>query len=567
LELSSAEQLLHSILSRGVKIHTRSPWSIYDKRTLNNPMERMQMIFEFTRSHRESRAKQERLSQRWAFNRKNIRAGDYYLSRLPGWLQVKRSNKEIVGYETIPEHVATVRKIFKLCLDGYGLTAICKKLNADGTPTFGGGELWGRSSVAKVLNNRAVLGEYQPHTSVRFDDDHKEYQSSKRVATGEPVKDHYPAIIDVKTFDQAALAMTKRKGSQSGAGAEKVVNLFAGMIRDARDGSPVHVVDKGDGYRLVSVASQVGSSNLVSVPYIALEQAFISFADQMPLSMVMPKSSKKTNTQLEQLRKDIASLELNVEKIKEKTRGNASDVLLSLLVERDAELRAKRQELEVLERQQGSTQAIAAKSSKSILKHLSNASGDELLTLRTKLRNELKFWIRQITILPLNLSGVRAAIVDVELQDKRHLQFRASTELVDYPADLDDVDILDYSNWPKELQKTSWDVELPFDREVKDLDSKGFNIAEIAKKLGTTQSNVSRRLIANGRRKQSRRPKDSNQLMTWHASGNGRVRQLNGVRYFAGIGTLKALDPRLVKTPDRDGTLKAANEWWKEQKM
>ena len=41
---------------------------------------------------------------------------------------------------------------------------ITKKLNAEGVPVIGKAGHWARSYVAKLLNNRAVVGEYQPHT-------------------------------------------------------------------------------------------------------------------------------------------------------------------------------------------------------------------------------------------------------------------------------------------------------------------------------------------------------------------------------------------------------------------
>jgi len=562
LPLEAAEDLLKRVLGSGVRIHTRSPWAIYDRDTLNDPMQRMQMIFEFTRSHRESRYKQERLSRRWIANRENIRTGDYHLAKLPGWLKPIKSDKKVLRYEPIPEYVATVRRIFKMCNDGYGLTVICRTLNTEKVPTFGRGESWGRSSVAKVLSNRAVLGEYQPHTSVKFEG--RQFESTKRVPTGEPVPNHYPRIINDDVFELAALALKKRKQHQSGAGAERVVNLFSGLLRDARTGGSMHVVDKGFGHQIVATAGVGGAVEAYYVPYAIIEQAFVTYADEMPLSMVLPREAKKLDSQIASLRKEAESLQLQVEKIKQKTRTNTSDALLELLVERDVELKQKNQEIETLERQRGSSATVAATASKDLFKEIAKASGAQLIALRTKLRNELRYWIKVITILPIKLGQVKAALVDVELQNGRHLVFRTSAELVNYPPELDDVDILQYGKWPKALKGYQWDTEQPWDAKLKKLDEAGLPLDAIAREMGVATSVVSRRLIELGRRRRPRKSNDSSQLMTWHAPGCGWTKVKNGKRYFVGMGTLKKLYPRLVKSEDKDGSMKAANKWWLE---
>jgi DNA invertase Pin-like site-specific DNA recombinase len=563
LELSAAEQLLHSILSQGVRIHTRSPWAIYDKKTLNNPMERMQMIFEFTRSHRESRSKQERLSRRWEHNRERLRQGTYHLSNLPGWLKLKDSKDKTKGYVTIPERVATVRLIFQLSIDGLGLNSIARHLNEKQVATFGRADYWQKSTISKILHNRSVLGEYQPYTSVHFDGDGREYKTVKRVPTGDAIQGHYPSIVDEELFNRAALALNKRDMAKTGARPESTNNLFTGLVIDVRDGSKMHVVEK-DGFRLVSSKSLAGATDdkRLPIPYGMFEDAFVAFVDQMPLSLVMPKKSKSFDTQILKLEKEVQALQLQVEQLKEKTRKNSSDILLELLVERDQELRQKRAEIEALERQKGSTAGMAAKSSKAILEHLSKATGDDLSSLRLKLRNEIRYWIKEIYVLPLELGGVRAFIAEVELNNGKSFTFRASRQLIDWPTELDGLEIQKFNDWPKNIRKTSWDAETELDRQIRELDDAGHQIQYIASELGIKPSTVSKMLIAMGRRRSQRRPVDSDQLMTWHPQGAGWQRIYKGKRYFVGMGTLQALYPRLVKGRNKEGSIKAANRWW-----
>ena len=519
------------------------------------------MIFEFTRSHGESRAKQDRLSRRWEHNRKNLREGTYHLSNLPGWLKLK--DKKDRGYATIPERVAIVREIFQLSIDGLGLSSIAKHLNEKKVETFGKSDYWQKSTISKILHNRAVLGEYQPFTSVRFDD--REYQTVKRVPTGDPIKGHFPAIVDESVFNRAALALSKRENTKSGPRPESTNNLFPGIVIDVRDNSKMHNVEK-DGLRLVSSKSLAGATDdkRLPIPYQMFESAFVAFVDQMPLALVMPKKTKSFDTQIAKLQKEVDALQLQVEQIKEKTKKNHSDVLLELLVERDQELRAKKAEIEALERQKGSTASLAAKSSKAILEHLSKATGDELATLRLKLRNELRYWIKQIYVLPLDLGGVRAFIAEVELNNGKSFTFRASRQLIDWPTELDGQEIQKFNDWPKNIRKTSWDAETELDRKVRELDDAGHPIQYIATELGIKPSTVSKMLIRMGRRRTERRRVDSEQLMTWHPQGAGWQRIYKGKRYFVGMGTLQSLYPKLIKSRDKEGSMKAANRWWNE---
>jgi DNA invertase Pin-like site-specific DNA recombinase len=563
LPLEKAEDLLKSILSKGVRIHTRSPWAIYDRGTLNDPMQRMQMIFEFTRSHQESKYKQERLSRRWVKNREDIRSGEYFLANCPAWLKTKRSKQgDSVGYEIDESRVAIVRQIFQLCVDGIGMTSIVKKLNQDGVPTFGSSKNWARSTVSKILHNRAVLGEYQPFTSVSLDG--RDIRSTARVSTGDPVKDHFPRIISDDVFESAALALHKRKTVQAGAGTSKVVNLFAGLLVDVRDGSSMQVIDKGYGPQLVSTSGQDGTGDAAYVPYAIVERAFVAFADQMPLDMIAPKDTQGIDRDIKEARKAIESIELQVEKIRQKLKITTSDVLLDLLVDRDADLKEKRNLLATLERQKGTSATLAAKTSKDLLKKINSLKGDELLAIRSRIRNEFRYWIRQVNILPLKFGTVKAAIVCVELTNGERIDFRASAEPIRWPTELDDLDILNYAKWSPKLKKKVWDAMSERDEKVLELSDEGDSFNEISKKTGLRPSVISKLLIKYGRRRKQRTTLGKDRAMTWNSAANGWQRIYKGNRYYVGVGTLTELYPRLVKSSDEVGTLKAANRWWTE---
>ena len=52
--------------------------------------------------------------------------------------------------------------------------------------TCPGSKGWQMSYVSKILTNRAVVGEYQPHTKT----------GGRRVPVGEPISDYFPAVCE-----------------------------------------------------------------------------------------------------------------------------------------------------------------------------------------------------------------------------------------------------------------------------------------------------------------------------------------------------------------------------------
>ena len=82
-------------------------------------------------------------------------------------------------------------------LRGWGRRQIVKKLNKNKVPAFQSKNGWQESYIAKVLQNKAVIGEF--HTD--------------KTETGEPliVEDYFPAIIDEGLFYRAQAARDSRK--------------------------------------------------------------------------------------------------------------------------------------------------------------------------------------------------------------------------------------------------------------------------------------------------------------------------------------------------------------------
>jgi hypothetical protein len=182
-----------------------------------------------------------------------------------------------------PERAKVMRRIFALARDGYGATAIAKKLNDDGVSVFGKKEIavrgqfgrhpserekrcvvWSGAVVWHFLRSRTTIGEYTPY-------------GRRGDRAGTPVPNYYPAVVDSETFHavQGAIA-TRGKVGRGRRGTH--INLFAGLLRDARDGGTLTYWHTGKHPPLlISVkAKETGCTNWISFPAESFEQAVLS---------------------------------------------------------------------------------------------------------------------------------------------------------------------------------------------------------------------------------------------------------------------------------------------------
>ena len=69
-------------------------------------------------------------------------------------------------------------------------------------------EGWRYSYIRKILKNRAVIGEYQPHMR----------RDGKRIPTGDPIPKYFPEIVKPKIFYavQKLLEVNRGKGGRTG---------------------------------------------------------------------------------------------------------------------------------------------------------------------------------------------------------------------------------------------------------------------------------------------------------------------------------------------------------------
>ena len=215
-KISSALSQFLSIVNSGVEIITLSDGQRYNKIRIDaDPTALFMSLLVMVRANEESETKSQRVRAAWSNKRKQ--SGKKILTKLcPGWLQYS----EVSGkFEVIPGRDQVIKLIFDMCINTGGLYAIAGHLNQQAIPPFGGGKIWYRSYIKKVLGNRAVLGETQPHEMVE----------GKRQKAGEPVTNYFPRLIDENTFLLAQVAISRRTKAGAGRKGPTFGNLFMGM--------------------------------------------------------------------------------------------------------------------------------------------------------------------------------------------------------------------------------------------------------------------------------------------------------------------------------------------------
>jgi len=221
------------LLNSGIVVVTFGDGTVYRKSA--EPMQLVMSIFHMSRAHSESSVKGKRVSEAWQQKQSLARSKGLPLgAACPQWLSFDGE-----AYRVIADRAKTVRRVFDLTVQGYGQRAIVKLFNSEGVPVFGSENrnksgLWGNSSIAKILANRSVLGEYQPNI----------WTEGQRRTSGEPIKGFYPAVIDEELY-YAALDGRRSRDVSKITKTTSNFNVWAKIALCAYCKSPMHLVNKG----------------------------------------------------------------------------------------------------------------------------------------------------------------------------------------------------------------------------------------------------------------------------------------------------------------------------------
>jgi DNA invertase Pin-like site-specific DNA recombinase len=223
--------LLLGLIEAGVRIVQLSPSElVYDEKS--EEMGLMLAIVELSRGHRESKRKSDLIKASWDMRKRNAREKKQpHKGHLPAWVECQDGKLKL-----IPERAAVVKRLFRLTIDGYGLVSIIHKFEEEKIPPFGPVVIrdgrkrsqfcgrWQRAYLSKILRDRRAVGEFQPCRR----------EGHKKIPDGDPISGYFPAVVTEDEFHAARAAATQRRMKPGRVGTH--VNIFAGLIRHARDG-------------------------------------------------------------------------------------------------------------------------------------------------------------------------------------------------------------------------------------------------------------------------------------------------------------------------------------------
>ncbi len=410
-EIGEALSLFISILNRGVQIATITPDRLYTKQSINDVAGILEAIIYMARAHEESAIKSQRLKKAWEAKRNGV-AAKKLTALCPAWL---RLNAERTKWELIPHKVATVKRVFQLAIDGYGVNSIARKFNDEAVQPISRASCWHKSYITKTLRNRAVLGEYQPHVG----------HAGDRRPLGEPIKGYYPRIVSDAVWAKAQAAISGRL-VQRGRRGRIVTNLFTGLLRDARDGGTMTLIDKGrrnSGQQIVSAAAQRGErgARYVSFPYPPLEDALLRWTKELKPADLLPNAGPdEAADELAVSQAAVVELQEKIERCKKRLITSPDfDALIDVLARLENQLADTAARRDRLQQELHAKRPASLKDSQQIINLLRTADEGQAEALRLRLRSKLRRIIEEIWILVVPGTNERTALVQVHLAGGR----------------------------------------------------------------------------------------------------------------------------------------------------
>ncbi len=213
------------LVEAGVTVQTLDPPQAIHEDNVDDLHVVLPLILQMTMAHEQSKEKSRRVGSVWAAKRQNARSGQPMFRKCPAWLEwsIEKS-----GFIARQDAIPAVEYIFARTIEGCGQRQLVSELNAQ-FPPLGSSGKWNSSYVQKVLSDRAVLGEFQPHS---FN------AKGERVPVGEPIRDYYPRVIDDAVFQASAGEKASRRKAKGPNGS--FVNLFVGLLQ-GQDGHALHI--------------------------------------------------------------------------------------------------------------------------------------------------------------------------------------------------------------------------------------------------------------------------------------------------------------------------------------
>ncbi|GAB6143491.1 recombinase family protein [Desulfocicer niacini] len=414
-----------TIINKDITIETTgSIRSTYSKEELTkNPMSILSSMLEMIRANSESSHKSERLSEAWQ-NKKLKASKDKtpMTSKAPAWVNL---NKEIMVYEEIPERCKLVKEIFEMSAEGIGMFSITRSINKQKIPTWQPNILkntqgWRKSYIYKILHNRAVLGEFQPHKLIERKKPRADIKGMKKsIPDGDPITGYFPPIVSEELFYrvQERLKANTGRGGKTG----KISNLFSHVAKCGYCGSSMSFVNKGALQSDKSFVCDSGRRGVgckyVSFPHHEFEEAFLRLCNELNVEDLIVDADNVRAKKIKQHKDKIESINGQIDAVE--TKINSLNIRLDVatnpdqikdMVAQQAQAYEERTQLQQNKKilksklstleNQGATDKGHLETIQKLFHQLTTKSGEELILLRFKLRSAIRELVKEIKVFP-----------------------------------------------------------------------------------------------------------------------------------------------------------------------
>jgi DNA invertase Pin-like site-specific DNA recombinase len=276
-------ELCKKILKAGVSIVSLARGKVYGPEAVKGLMKgALELQIELEQAHEYSKTLSDRVGAAWELKRKKARQGTLATAAMPPWLAPAGEGDDRRAV-VVPEKAATMRRVYDMVLAGHGLTRIVKTLEEDGTKPITRRRVWSKSSLRRLLADRAALGEHQPMKG----------RGKARVKDGLPIEGYFPAITQPATFAKVQASLGSRKNHNVGRHS-RLLNVFSGLLKDARTSATYITglrIEKGDRrHYVLQSASKTGGSN--SFPFAVFERAALACLAEVNVKELLPPTDE-----------------------------------------------------------------------------------------------------------------------------------------------------------------------------------------------------------------------------------------------------------------------------------
>ena len=413
-EVVNAHTEFLALIKSGINLVTLMDGRVFRPDKLDM-MDLIMSLMTLARANDESKHKSDRLSKSWANKRANTDKRKL-TAMCPAWLRLSADKTK---FEIVKDRAVIVRSIFEDSARGIGNYTISRQLNekriagfgqktAEGKPFRRQSGSWHTSYIAKILNNPAVYGEFQPH---RFD------ATGKRVPDGPALPSYYPAVIDKDLYLRAKQARRARDfGNATAPKGRKgpfVSNLFSGLAKCAYCGSSMWFEQKGasprgGAYLVCDKVKRGLDCGNVRWRYEDFEAAFLFFVQELELQSLLLENDKQNQitVTIQVLQGQLAILREQQEKTYALHLENSSPT--SFVGRKLAGIDQQIREIEAeIARAAAAQQAIKSDAGrfneskdeiKTLIERLQNTTNDEAYQLRAQVASALRSLVKRVGV-------------------------------------------------------------------------------------------------------------------------------------------------------------------------